>query len=370
MKKLFLSLGLALTMGGAAFAQTPPEVLKLYKSYSAALKSGDQTSARKFAYASWKKAEDLAGDSKLTSDLAVNYAMMDAPKNKANTKLRKQAFERSLELASFYGADAAITYLERASELMTFYQGSNDIPAAFKTAKSISNYAEENNLTRSTFYAEALTNQAGYYAAKGKNKDATQVAEKALAAFENADDGIVSYQPILANLYRGYGLEAEKDTVEAALSYQKVMEALDGVQPDEHPLAAKALGRWSHMRSVLKTEGKLEEAEAKGLCKCWPYDKPRSESLKPIKRVPPKMPSNAYVSGFSIVQFDLDDAGKPTNSEILVSWPKEIYEKASLKSLSGWEYTARTADETDSDRQELVTTIRYKLTDRNGNLLY
>jgi pyruvate dehydrogenase E2 component (dihydrolipoamide acetyltransferase) len=53
--------------------------------------------------------------------------------------------------------------------------------------------------------------------------------------------------------------------MEAALSYQKVMETLDGIHPSEHPLAAKALGRWSHMRAVLEREGKLEEAENKGL---------------------------------------------------------------------------------------------------------
>ena len=82
------------------------------------------------------------------------------------------------------------------------------------------------------------------------------------------------------------------------------------------------------------------------------------------------MPRNAYGSGFSIVEFDLDDAGKPTNENILVSWPEGVFEKSSLKALSKWEYTPRLEGQTDEDRQNIVTTISYRLTDGSGNLIY
>ena len=42
--------------------------------------------------------------------------------------------------------------------------------------------------------------------------------------------------------------------MEAALDYQKVMELIDGKLDRDHPLAAQALGRWSHMRSRLHSE--------------------------------------------------------------------------------------------------------------------
>lgn len=370
MKKLILSIGLALALSGFAHAKTPPEVLEPYKAYRAAVDAGDAELARKHAYAAWQKAEELMGDTKTTGDLAINFANIAADKSKSSRKNRERAFERSLELVSFYGDDAASSYMERGVGLMNFHQVNNNRWAAFKLAKDLEKYAEENGVTTSTFYGEALTQQAGYFAGKGNNRKAEAVAKKALEAFANKDDNIRTVHPILANLYNGYGLEGQEKSVEAALSYQKVMESLDGIGPDEHPLAAKALGRWSHMRAVLRRQGKLEEAEEKGLCRCWPYDKPRNESLKPVKRVPPKMPGNAYVSGFSIVQFDLDDAGSPINTEILVSWPKGLYEKSSLKSMKGWEYTERTEKETDADRQELITTIRYMLTDRSGDIIY
>ena len=266
--------------------------------------------------------------------------------------------------------DPATAYLERSVEFMNFKIANYSNNAAFSISKKITNYAEKYNLTQSTFYAEALTNQAGYYASKAKHKKAEAVAKKALETFDNRTDDFVTVHPLLANMYNGYGLEGQQKSVEAALSYQKVMEALDGIQPDEHPLAAQALGRWSHMRAVLNSEGLLEEAEEKGLCQCWPYDKPRNEEVKPVKRVPPKMPRNAYVSGFTIVEFDLDDAGKPINEQVLVSWPEELYEDASLKSLKQWEYTPRTSDETDADRQGIIQTIRFMLTDSQGNIIF
>lgn len=371
MKKIILSLGLALAVSGFAQAKTPPEVLKPYKEYRAALKKGDAKEALKQGYAAWQASETLLGDTKITGDLAQNYALLkNDKKNKQIMKYQEAAYKRAMELTAGYGADAQTMYLERGVNLMNFYLISDKSRKAYNISKTISKYAETNNLTTTTFYAEVLTQQAGYYASKAKHEKAEKVAKKALEAFSQKTDNYATPIPILANLYQGYGLEGQNKSMEAALSYQKVMETLDGIQPDEHPLAAKALGRWSHMRAVLSGEGKLEEAENKGLCKCWPYDKPRNESLKPIKRIPPKMPRNAYVSGFSIVQFDVDDAGSPINPEVLVSWPKDLYEKSSLKALSRWEYTARTADETDADRQDLVTTIRYMLRDSSGDILY
>lgn len=371
MKKLFLSLGLALSLSGVSQAKTPPEVLKPYKAYRVALEKGDASEALKHSYLAWQQAEALLGNVKITGDLAHNYAQIKNPvKSKSVTKNQEKAHKRALELTSGYGAEATKMYLERGINLMNFYLLHDKNHKSYEASKKVSRYAESHGLTTTTFYAEALTNQAGYYASKANHKKAENVAEKALEAFSKKTDDYITPIPILANMYKGYGLEGQNKSMEAALSYQKVMETLDGISPDEHPIAAKALGRWSHMRAVLGSQGKLEEAENKGLCKCWPYDKPRNESLKPIKRVPPRMPSNAYVSGFSIVQFDVDDSGTPVNPEVLVSWPKDLYEKSSLKALSKWEYTARTPEETDGDREDLVTTIRYMLRDRSGDIIY
>ena len=367
MKKLLLPLGLALLMGSTAFAQSKSEVNALYKSYNTALKSGDAVAARKHAYEAWQMGETVFGDHKTTGDLAINYAKIKGPDDKENNAIRSEAFKRSIELSSKYGEEeASFVYLERNLDFIKLLNGYSNKNRAFQVAKKTIAYAEENNLTQSTFYGEALTTQAGYYASKGNNEKAGETAKKALEAFSNSNDGIKTFQPVLAYMYQGYGQEAGGDRVEAALSYQKVMEALDGYRPDEHPFAAKALGRWAYMRSVLAREGKLKEAEELGVCRCWPYDKERVVEPQPLVRVPPKMPTNAYSSGFSIVQFDLTDAGKTTNPQILVSWPEGLFEKSSLKSLKEWEFAPRGDKDIDSDRTELVTSIRYVLRDRNG----
>jgi len=56
MKKLFLSLGLALALSATVHAKTPPEVLKPYKEYRAALKAGDNDKAYEQARIAWKTA--------------------------------------------------------------------------------------------------------------------------------------------------------------------------------------------------------------------------------------------------------------------------------------------------------------------------
>lgn len=74
MKKLFLSLGLALSLTGFAQAKTPPEVLKSYKAYKTAIKEKNSKEASEQAYRAWQKAEELIGDSRVTGDLADNFA--------------------------------------------------------------------------------------------------------------------------------------------------------------------------------------------------------------------------------------------------------------------------------------------------------
>lgn len=368
MKKLLLSVALVFIFAGASHAKIPPEVMTSYKAYMAAVESNDADLARKHAYKAWQKAEEFIGDSKVTGDLAYNYAMVKNDNDKKIKKKQKGAYERALELTTFQD-EPSLAYMERGVAFMNF-KYSDSTSSAYNWSRKLEKYAEESDLTSSTFYGEVLTLQAGYHASRGNHERAEKVASKALEAFTKRTDGFQTIQPILANLYKGYGYEGQQKPMEAALSYQKVMEALDGIHPDEHPLAAKALGRWSHMRMVLNNEGLLEEAEEKGLCQCWPYDKPRNESAKPLKRVPPDMPRNAYVSGFTIVEFDLDDAGKPINENILVSWPKDLYEESSLESLKQWQYTPRTSEQSDNDRKNIVTTIRYNLTDSSGNIVY
>lgn len=367
MKKLFLSVGLALALSGVAQAKTPPEVLKPYKAFRVAYEKNDNVAAAKHGLEAWQQAEKLIGDSKITGDLAQNYAEIFKPKKDKNTV---KAFERAIELSKFYKTEKSEIWLDRNIKFAAYYLSNKDRFRAGKILKKASEFAIAEGLGESTYMGEIKTHQARLAVMRGNHKETEKLAGEALNIFEDSKDGIVSVQPLFAKLYSGFGHEGQDNTMDAALDYQTVMESIDGKLARDHPLAAQALGRWSHMRSRLYGEGKLEEAEQKGLCQCWPYDKPRNEKLKPVKRVPPKMPRNAYSSGYSIVEFDLDDAGKIINPEVLTSWPRDVFEKSTLKAIEKWQYTPKTEGETEVERQDLIVTLRYTLTDSSGNVIY
>lgn len=352
-----------------AYAQTDPDVLKAYKEYSGLLKGEDKAATAKAALKAWELAEEKMGDSKTTGNLAINYGDAASLLRKGHKKAG-QAYERAIELSHLQPDDEqAIHVVELYYKLANFQIRRGDRTKARKTAKIGAEYALENGLETSTFLGELYTIIASTYVSGAKNREIAEFSEKALDVFENSDDGIVSAQPLLARLYSGYAKEGEKEILGAALEYQDVMENVEGILPRDHPFMMKALGRWSSMRERLSRDGRLDEAEEKGLCQCWPYDKPRNEAIKPVKRVPPIMPARAFQSGFSIVEFDLKDDGSTDNIRVLESWPPDIFEKSSEKSIKKWQYTARQEGETDEDRKDIITTVRYVLTDRNGDII-
>jgi len=365
-KKLLLSIGLTLALSSFAQAKTPPEVLTPYKKYRVAYEKDDAKAAKKYAFEAWQQAENLIGDAKITGDLAQNYA--DIFKNKKDKNTVK-AYDRAIELSKFYKTGANEIWMDRSIKLAAYLLQIRNRSRASKVLKSAEGYATSAGLETSTYMAEVKTYQAQIAVMRGDHKKTEKLASEALAIFENRTDGISSVQPIFATLYSGYGKEGQEDFVPAVMEYQKIMEGLDTALPRTHPLRMRALGRWMTMRKRISREGKMEEAEAAGLCACWPYDKKRNENVQPLKRVAPVMPSKAWQSGFAIVEFDLDDAGGTINPKVLEAWPQDVWDKSALKALSKWEYAPRTAEETDEDRTELVATIWYRLTDEFGDLI-
>lgn len=363
---LLTGLFLSLVAGVNAQAKTPVEILKPYKKYQAALQADNFEVARAAAEQAWQISEKLLGDVKLTGDLAFNYGSIIKGEIKKN---QVKAVARSMELVEGYGPDSSLIYLERGIMHLTVLGHLDQSGRQMRAGEKLISFAEANGLETSTFTAEALTMVAGLYANRGRNEKASAYAERAMAVFEAAGDGVVSVYPLQANLYRGYAYEGEDDHMAAALSYQAVMEATDGLDPEVYPLVGTTLGRWIYMRSALRAQGKLEEAEMQGVCKCWPYDKERNEDVLPIKRVPPVMPSFAQQSGYVVVEFDLTDDGKPTNKRVIAAWP-DYFEKPALQSVKRWEYSPRTSEQTDEDRTDIVTTITFRLADSKGNVIW
>jgi len=301
MRRTLLAIGLALMLGASAEAKTPKEVAVPYKAYVAALKADKKKEAAEYAYKAWQAAEAVMGDDKTTGDLAVNFAAIKLDGGKSKNQIK--AAERALELATTYGEDANFTFMERGVSLMQYHQANGDNSKVRKQADKLIDYAKKNGQDKSIFYAEVLTLKAAALIESRKGKEIVELTDEAIAVFDDPSDEFVSPYPILATLINGFGHEYEDDVLEAALSYQKVMKSVGHLDYGKHPIVGRALGRWSHMRSRLRRAGELKTAKEVGVCDCWPYNIERNESVKPIKRYPPKFPSVALsqsVSGYSI----------------------------------------------------------------------
>lgn len=367
-KKFLMTGAVMLALGGVAQAQTPPDVLASYKSYRTALEAKNYAAAMEHAYAAWQLGEDKMGDHKTTGDLAKNYADI-ATRQKSKEKDVKTAYLRSIDLASLHTDNPVETQLSREVSYGEWAMKIDKINGLSRRLKNAAALAEENGFDRSIYLGEIYTMLASLYVSRSNHDKVEDYSAKALAIFENPSDDYVTYHPYMAQLYLGYGKEGKDDILPAALAYQTVMENIDGKLPEKHPFVMKAMGRWMSMRDRLNRNGMLEEAEAAGLCQCWPYDKKRNDAVRAVERVPPKMPRKAWQSGFSIVEFDLADDGSVMNPRLLESWPEEIWDKSSIAAVKKWKYTPRTADETDSDRTDIITTLRYRLTGPNGKII-
>lgn len=356
------------TVNIAAQAETPAEVLEPYKAYHAAITVKDFSTAVKHAKIAWEQAETLMGEDGTTGVLAFNYATV-LKLNEGKTNDVRKAYERSIALAHLSGDTAPTVRLQREVALGQYLISKGKESAFNKRFEQAIAFAETNNLGGSTYAGELYTLRSQTTVSRRSHQKTEKYAEKALEIFNKTDDEYVTYYPYLAHLYSGYGKEGQKDFVPAIMEYQHVMQDLEGELPKDHPFMMRALGRWMTMRDRIVREGLKEEAEAAGMCDCWPYDKPRNEKVRPIKRKPPEMPSGAWQSGFSIVEFDIDDDGNTVNPRVLESWPKDIWEKSAVRAVKKWQYSPRTPEEVDSDRTDLIVTLRYVLKDSFGRII-
>lgn len=380
MRKLLLSLGLALVLSGFADAKTPPEVLKPYKEYRAALKAGDNTRAQKYAYEAWKEAEDRLGDSKIAGDLAYNYATIPIKMfSKSNIKKRvEKAYSRSIELSHFYEDLAADVEIQRHIKLIDFklsnvkFKKLNYVPDVTKADMyGLKKTIKKHNKLGTTYEAELEALRAQFYHLYGEDDVALMHAERSLELFETRSDTLPSTYPYVAKLFKGKSLDNLGEKIPAALVYQDVMQNLEGNLAADHPFVNHAFSKWMWIRNDIERSGELEEAEAAGLCECWPFNDYKGKAL-PILRVPPIMPPRAERSGHVIVKFDLSETGLPINIT-KVSASSEVFVKSALKSVKGWRFSSVEdmlgEDYDPKNRQGIVNTITFRLSDQNGKII-
>lgn len=391
MKHIILLAFLVFVLPSLAFAKTPPEVLKPYKDYRAALKAGEKDKAAKYAYDAWQKAEELLGDHKTTGDLAANYADIVTRKGVKNPyenyKTRREAFQRSIKLAKLYDEYAADVELERLVKLtahgLTLIKrrsssnltnvksrgGDNslkrggEISDFNKLKDAISKYQKQGSVYEAEYYSLL----AQRYSLQGKPEKSVEVADKAISIFEARDDKLFSPYEYAVRFYKGDSYKDLGQEIPAALEYQHVMQNLEGKIPADHAFVKRAFQNWMLIRSDIEDEGRLDEAEQAGLCECWPYENYKNKAVA-LTREPAKMPRRAKRSGHVIVQYDLDPDGHPINIKP-ISYTEDMFIDPSITAVKKWRYNKLADENSDIERTNLTTRLSFKLTNSRGSII-
>ena len=379
MKKLFLSFALALSISGIAHAKTPPEVLKPYKEYRAALKSGDKDKAFKAAKKAWKTSEKLLGDHKTTGDLASNFALTTPEGVNYSIKdyeSRMKAHKRAIVLSKFYDeADVANIELDRhlmriETGLTLFNIRNGQVKASERTTyfKDMEKALDKYNRRGGVFEGDMEVLRVRYHELTKSPDKGIEAANRAEQIYAKpTHNSVKTHYPILLKLYKGNVLKDAEQPIAAALEYQDVMQNLEGKLPADHNFVKKAFTEWVTTRSVLEEAGRLEEAESAGLCQCWPFEEYKDDVI-PLKRIPPIMPRNAKRSGPVNVIFDVDEGGTPFNVRVLSSSEK-LFEAPALKSVKKWEYSPIGRGEDAKIRKDVASRITFKLAAPGGRII-
>jgi len=366
MKKLLITLGLILMVPSMAYAKTPPEVLKPYKEYRAALDASDKNKAFKAAQKAWMKAEELLGDHKTTGDLASNFAVLEPESKNYSIKdydIKMKAHKRSIALSKFYEDGAEDIELERhlkrietALSLFNTKDGKKKASSNQTYFKDMEAALDAYDRRGSVFEADMEVLRLRFYDLGNNPKKGLEAAKRAERIYAAGAEGYVSHYPILLKLFKGNVLKADEQHINAALEYQEVMQNLEGKLPADHHFVKTAFTQWVIVRSELEEAGRLADAQDAGLCQCWPYG------------TPPIMPQHAKRSGHAIIVLDVDEAGKPFNVRVLSSSEK-IFEAPAIKAVKKWVYSPIGRGEDAKVRTDVSTKISFKLTSESGEIL-
>ena len=203
--KSALSALIAIGISHIAIAETPPEVAESYEAYKSAVLSLNQEKAEQSALAAWEAAEESLGNTKVTGDLAQNYADI-AVVSKSNFKNIERAYKRSIELASHYPDDEALTIrMDRTISLASIMPNRDLYSKSMRgLIKGTLQDVESANVEETTFLADIYTLQALVSYQSRNFRAAKQESSRAVAIYAEAHDDLSSpYRDIAEKLATG-----------------------------------------------------------------------------------------------------------------------------------------------------------------------
>lgn len=367
-KRIVFAALLSLVATAAASAADP---MDSYRQYRAALESGDNAAALAHAKDAYDGAEATWGASNAkTALLATNYGVELLAAGRAAEAA--PVLERCAEILAALpdkATDRAFCLLKAGDAYNR--DGEKSAPKAKKAFESAIDVAEplaETDLRAAGIAGEAYLARATLaiptvaqmrYSWEKNTKDSIvkrtgdnvfnpyapvkRYAEKALPLLEKAY-GTESDLVAMAVLYLGFYAEADEDWYQAEKLYARSYEILRARLGDNHRLTLQVYGRKSiaaaktvkGLREYKSSEGDWED-------KCITAERgERVFTLCPDgKRKQLRYPtSGSYAGqqGFTLVRYDVSEAGVTSNIRVIESWPGEVFDKVVTRAIEAWRF--------------------------------
>lgn len=362
---------LAKTSAVCASAQALPDsVGEPYRVFAAEMKKPDpsRTVLQRSSYQAWKAAEEALGDSKATGDLAVNFAESRAYtiNGKRVEKDRERAYRRAIELSRSWGDRAALTEAERTILWLDYRVGHTVNNGGFGKVgaelKTFDRRLAEFGLAESTFAADSLTLQANLRLLQKRNRDAVEIADAAIAAYEAATDGYLSSYRYQAPLYKAVALERSGEKIEAALQMQSLIDDHHAVFGIYTGPSITAYSQWLDLRDELLDK----DGDDQRLREIAGWTPPPAEGGgDTLRRVPPVMPPVADKSGWAHVRLDVTPLGRTENIRV-VETTGNAFRSAASGAVKAWIYPPGMPAEARKDVENIVS---FRLTSTGGRLI-
>ena len=372
---LALVLGLALSVFATTSiqAKTPKEVLEPYKAYRTALAADQKEEAADYAYKAWQQAEDLMGDTKTTGDLASNFAEL-RPRyidKKRAWKLVMKAHKRAIDLSTTYTdnpeeveIDRRVKYL--SWQIPTLDRSLKGVRDKDYSAKRLTERLQELGLSGTTFEAESYALQAQAAMMSEDWDTALENAERSIDVFETRTDSIFSVYEYGVPIYMARAYSAQKRPIDAALTYQALMDKLEIKGGHDNAISANAYKDWLDLRDEVKETGSSEPRALEVVNYRVPDS--RQAEFTPLVRFPPQFPAKflqGRYSGWVRLKISVDKEGR-VEDVVATDYSSKALVDASVESVKAWRYSPNAAPE---KRKDIETTIRFDLQGRNGERL-
>ena len=355
----------------AASAQSaPPEVMAHYRVYAAEMRKADpdREVLTEAAYDAWQEAEDRLGSSRLTGDLAINFAESGGMTVRGEFIDLNDAYARSAELARYYpeGERMNVTAdrrLLQAQNALNRYTQRTTLRDVRKILDRLRRDLRDAGMGDSTYVGdlETLFTQASIR--EGKNKTALKHADLAHAAYARANDDLPSLIRFQLPLFEAIAAQELGQHIRAGRTLQKLVEDHYELTGQYTGPSAGAYSRWLELRDDIR-----DRADEPEIAELLAWTPPAASGTdEPAIRIPPVMPPSARSSGWVDLEFDIQPDGRIAADTVEVADSSgATFERSAKSSLEKWVYPPGMPE---GARKGVTTRITFQLRRPNGSIM-